>query len=466
MTAADSRIVTDGMGDIAVSSSAMYGAQTQRAIQNFNISDFLLPKSFIMALAQIKKAAAQTNADLKLLKPEVADAIGNAVDEILADEHADQFPVDVFQTGSGTSTNMNMNEVIAEICRHRTALELHPNDHVNLGQSSNDVIPTAIQVSSVLQLQTHLIPAFNRLIDIVEAKSRELHDVVKTGRTHLMDAVPLSFGQELSGWASQLRTGVGSLEAFIILMKGLPQGGTAVGTGINAHPEFAERFAVKLNNNLSVTSMLEFRPCDNFFRAISSQDSSVGLSGQLRMLATSLYKISTDLRWMNSGPHSGLSEIKLEELQPGSSIMPGKVNPVIPEAVSMACAQVVGNDATIAMAGMSSNFQLNTMLPVIAFNLLQSIELLANSAEHLGERCIKNFSVNIDGIAKALQQNSMLATALAPRIGYAAAAEIAKKAYQTNQSVLTIASEETNIPDQELRELLDPLKLANLTAIP
>lgn len=462
MTKVGTRIETDSMGDVEVPQGAMYGAQTQRALDNFNISDFCLPTSFIMALAQIKKAAAQTNADLKLLSSEAADAITRAADEILRGEHSDQFPVDVFQTGSGTSSNMNINEVIVGICREKYDFKLHPNDHVNLGQSSNDVIPTAIQISTLLQLQSQLIPSFNQLIEVVDAKAHELESVVKTGRTHLMDAMPLTFGQELSGWASQLRTGLDRLEEYMVSMTDLAQGGTAVGTGINTHELFAKHFATRLSDNLSDSVNLEFNPSDNFFRSISSQDLSVGLSGHLRVLATSLYKISTDLRWMNSGPLCGLAEIELEALQPGSSIMPGKVNPIIPEAVSMACAQVVGCDATISMAGMSGNFQLNTMLPVIAYNLLQSIELLGNSANHLGEHCIKNFAVNTDNIDAAVQRNPILATALAPTIGYAAAAEIAKQAYRTKRPVLQVAKEETDIDEQSLRELLDPLNLANL----
>lgn len=458
------RIETDSMGDVAVPLDAMYGAQTQRALNNFNISDFCLPTSFIMALAQIKKAAAQTNADLKLLSPEAANAITSAADEILQGNHPDQFPVDVFQTGSGTSSNMNMNEVIVGICREKYGLTLHPNDEVNLGQSSNDVIPTAIQVSSLLQLRNQLIPAFNQLIEVVDVKSDELKSVIKTGRTHLMDAMPLTFGQELSGWASQLRTGIYRLEEYMISMAALPQGGTAVGTGVNTHPLFASGFAAKLSANLSETLGVEFSPSDNFFRSISSQDLSVGLSGNLRVLATTLFKISSDLRWMNSGPLCGLAEIELEALQPGSSIMPGKVNPVVPEAVSMACAQVIGNDATISMAGMSGNFQLNTMLPVIAYNLLQSIELLTNSANHLGQHCIKNFTVNTDNIDAAVERNPILATALAPHIGYAAAAEIAKKTYRTKRPVLEVAKEETDIDEQVLRELLDPLNLANIAS--
>ncbi|MFT5136090.1 MAG: fumarate hydratase class II [Arenicella sp.] len=459
MTTSETRIETDSMGDVVVPQSAMYGAQTQRALNNFKISELCLPDIFIMALAQIKKAAAQTNADLNLLDAEFANAIRQAVDEILQHKHADQFPIDVFQTGSGTSSNMNMNEVIVGICRANLGLELHPNDHVNLGQSSNDVIPTAIQVSSLLQLQNQLIPAFNRLIKVVDAKSDELKSVIKIGRTHLMDAMPLTFGQELSGWASQLSSGVNRLEEFMISMTALAQGGTAVGTGVNTHPLFAKGFAAHLSANLANTLSLQFSPSDNFFRSISSQDISVGLSGHLRVLASSLYKISNDLRWLNSGPLSGLAEIELEALQPGSSIMPGKVNPVIPEAVSMACAQVVGNDATISMAGMSGNFQLNTMLPVIAYNLLQSIELLGNSANHLGQHCIKNFMVNTDNINTSVQRNPILATALTPQIGYAAAAAIAKKAYRTKQSVLQIAIEETDIDEKQLREILDPLNL-------
>jgi fumarate hydratase class II len=345
MTRPTKKIMTDTMGDVAVPSDALYGAQTQRALNNFNISDLRMPQSFIMALAHIKKAAAQTNTGLGLLSAEFGEAITQATDEILEGKHLDQFPIDVFQTGSGTSSNMNMNEVIAGICLERSAIEIHPNDHINLGQSSNDVIPTTTQVSCIIELHTHLIPKFEQLIEIIDARSSELNNVIKTGRTHLMDAMPLSFGQELSGWASQLRTGIKGLEGYTTSMSGLPQGGTAVGTGVNTHTLFAKQFSANLSSNLAGILDVKFTPSDNFFRSISSQDLSVGLSGQLRVLATSLYKISTDLRWMNSGPLAGLAEIELEALQPGSSIMPGKVNPVIPEAVSMACAQVVGNDA-------------------------------------------------------------------------------------------------------------------------
>ena len=458
----DMRTETDSLGDISVPKNAMYGAQTQRALNNFKLSNLCFQTSFIMAIVQIKKAAAQVNSNLNCLAPELAEGIVNAANDVLENVYSDQFPVDVFQTGSGTSTNMNVNEVIAGICRKRYGLDVHPNDHVNLGQSSNDVIPTAIQVSSALEITSHLLPPLNDLISIIDLKSDELKHVIKYGRTHLMDAVPISFGQELSGWSSQLHEDVTALEGSLQLLTNLAQGGTAVGTGVNTHPEFAKCFADQLSDNLASTTDLQFSPSDNFFRSISSQNLSVNVSGQLRVLAISLFKISTDLRWMNSGPLAGLSEIQLEALQPGSSIMPGKINPVIPEAVSMACAQVIGNDATISMAGMSGNFQLNTMLPVIAYNLLQSIELLGNAANHLGCLSIKSFKVDTQHIEKSLRSNPMLATALAPIIGYEAAVNIANKAYKTNQSVLEIAKHETDIEERRLIELLNPLNQINL----
>ena len=327
----DYRIETDGMGRVEVPIDALYAAQTQRALNNFAISDLRLPALFISAIAEIKKAAAQVNSALDLLPTEPCEAIVSAADEIIHGFHDEQFPLDVFQTGSGTSTNMNVNEVIAGLCRKRHGLELHPNDHVNMGQSSNDVIPTAIQLSTLLDLEHRLLPAFGQLIASIDDKAAELDHTVKTGRTHLMDAMPISFSQELSGWSSQLQFGMSHLDELLPSLMQLPQGGTAVGTGINTHPEFAKRFAQQLGSNLQPVNGFNLGVSTNFFKSISSQDLSVSLSGHLKVLATSLYKIATDLRWMNSGPLSGLAEINLAALQPGSSIMPGKVNPVIPE---------------------------------------------------------------------------------------------------------------------------------------
>ncbi|WP_113953374.1 lyase family protein [Arenicella xantha] len=451
------RIEQDSMGKVRVANSALYGAQTQRAIDNFNISDLKFSKSFIQSLALVKKTAATVNAELGLLDQPKADAIAQAADQILAGKHLTQFPLDIFQTGSGTSTNMNMNEVLTTICRRDFGVEVHPNDHVNLGQSSNDVIPTTIQVASLTDLTENLIPAFNQLIEAIDHRTNELMYVAKTGRTHLMDAMPLTFGQELSGWSSQIRSALINLEDFTLSLAALPQGGTAVGTGVNTDERFAECFA----NKISDFSGHEFSVSDNFFRGLSSQDLSVGLSGHLRVLAVSLNKIATDLRWMNSGPLAGIAEIELEALQPGSSIMPGKVNPVIPEAVSMACAQVIGNDATITVGAMSSNFQLNVMLPVIAYNLLQSIELLSNSATHLGELGIRRFSVNTGNVTETLASNPILATALNPIIGYEQAAKIAKLAYASNRPVIDVAVENTDLSRDELEKLLNPMHLTN-----
>ena len=450
------RVVSDSMGDIQVPQNALYGAQTQRALNNFKISNLTLPSAFIRSLAEIKKCAAHTNAQLGELNEDLARAIIDAADQVIAGKHVEQFAVDVFQTGSGTSSNMNINEVLAGICQSQHGLTVHPNDHVNMGQSSNDVIPTAIQLAAVTQLHTRLLPAFAQLSKTLDTKARESQDIIKTGRTHLMDAMPISLAQELLGWKAQVEAGTHQLLAYMPNLTALAQGGTAVGTGVNSHPQFAERFAQNMSAQMSGTLDITFSPSSNFFKSIGSQDLSVGLAGHLRVLATTLYKISTDLRWMNSGPLAGLGEIELQALQPGSSIMPGKVNPIIPEAVSMACAQVVGNDATISMAGMSGNFQLNTMLPVIAYNLLQSIDLLTNSAHELGTKCIANFTINHKNINATIERNPILATALAPKIGYEAAAKIAKIAYQTQQPILDVAIAETDLDAKELRRLLDP----------
>ena len=450
------RVVSDSMGDIQVPQNALYGAQTQRALNNFKISNLTLPSAFIRSLAEIKKCAAHTNAQLGELNEDLARAIIDAADQVIAGKHVEQFAVDVFQTGSGTSSNMNINEVLAGICQSQHGLTVHPNDHVNMGQSSNDVIPTAIQLAAVTQLHTRLLPAFAQLSKTLDTKARESQDIIKTGRTHLMDAMPISLAQELLGWKAQVEAGTDQLLAYMPNLTALAQGGTAVGTGVNSHPQFAERFAQNMSAQMSGTLDITFSPSSNFFKSIGSQDLSVGLAGHLRVLATTLYKISTDLRWMNSGPLAGLGEIELQALQPGSSIMPGKVNPIIPEAVSMACAQVVGNDATISMAGMSGNFQLNTMLPVIAYNLLQSIDLLTNSAHELGTKCIANFTINHKNINATIERNPILATALAPKIGYEAAAKIAKIAYQTQQPILDVAIAETDLDAKELRRLLDP----------
>lgn len=448
------RTEKDSMGEVQVPATAFYGAQTQRAVNNFTISGLELPSSFIHAVALIKKTAAQVNSELGLLDDAIAKAIIDASNSIIANQYADQFPIDVFQTGSGTSTNMNVNEVIAHLASEQGQL-VNPNDHVNMSQSSNDVIPTAIHVSAVLQLEEALLPALEHLHTTLLGKAAQVQVFVKTGRTHLMDAMPVTLGQELEAWASQIELNYDRMKVLMPQLLSLAQGGTAVGTGINAHPDFSAAFAAQL----AVNTGYRFTPGENLFALISSQDTAVALSGQLKTLAVSLMKIANDLRWMNSGPLAGLGEISLEALQPGSSIMPGKVNPVIPEAVAMVAAQVVGNDASITLAGQSGNFQLNVMLPVIAYNLLQSIELLSNASVLLADKAIATFTVNEDNLTKALARNPILVTALNPVIGYNKAAAIAKKAYKEARDIIDVAAEETNIPREELSKLLNPEKL-------
>jgi len=455
MTENPYRTEHDTMGEVQVPASALYGAQTQRAIDNFHISGIPLPNEFIRALAQIKKAAAQTNAELGLLDTPIATAIASACDEIIAGQYQDQFPLEIFQTGSGTSTNMNVNEVVARRAHQLSSLAVHPNDHVNMSQSSNDSIPTAIHVSAAIKIEEQLFPAIEHLHTTLLGKAEQLDGVVKTGRTHLMDAMPITLGQEVRGWASQIEHNYVRIHKNLPQLLALAQGGTAVGTGINAHPQFATAFA----NQLSHNTQLDFVPASDFFAALSSQDTVIAMSGQLRTLAVSLMKISNDLRWMNSGPLAGLGEISLPALQPGSSIMPGKVNPVIPEAVAMACAQVMGLDATIAIAGQSGNFQLNVMLPLIAYNLLQAIGLLANSCQLLADKAIAGFTVNQANLDRALARNPILVTALNSVIGYEKAAAIAKKAYQENRDILDVAHAETGMSHDELAQLLDPGKL-------
>ncbi|MEE2023079.1 MULTISPECIES: class II fumarate hydratase [Alkalimonas] len=449
------RTERDSMGELQVPADALYQAQTQRAVQNFQLSGLTLPVRFIQALLHIKAAAAGANQQLGLLAATKADAIITAAKSQLQQTDLKHYPVDVFQTGSGTSSNMNVNEVLATLASQQLGEPVSPNDEVNLGQSSNDVIPTAIQLSAVLTLEQALLPKLAHLLTIVQQKERSIGHLVKTGRTHLMDAMPVTFGQVLSGWQSQLLHNREQLQHLLHSLRQLPQGGTAVGTGINAHPDFASRFCQQLSNELGYP----FSPANNFFFGISSQDLSVTLSGQLKTLAVSLLKISNDLRWMNSGPLAGLAEIELPALQPGSSIMPGKVNPVVPEAVAMLCAQVIGNDSTITVAGQSGNFELNVMLPVIAYNLLQSIELLANGCQALADQAIAGFTVNEAHIQQALHRNPILITALNPVIGYMKAADIAKKAYQQQRPVLDVALEETDLTEKELKALLDPAKL-------
>ncbi len=452
---AEFRVERDSMGELQVPAEALWGAQTQRAVNNFPISGMRMPPAFIRALALVKWAAARTNRGLGLLPAPIADAIEKSALAVAKGAHADQFPVDVFQTGSGTSSNMNANEVIARLASQTLGSPVHPNDHVNMSQSSNDSVPSAIHIAAAIELKEQLLPAIAHLTATIEAKARELAGVVKTGRTHLMDAMPVRLDQELGGWAAQLRADTRRLESVLPRLTGLAQGGTAVGTGINAHPQFGAKFAEALAAQTGVA----FHPADDYFEALSCQDTAVELSGQLKTTAVSIMKIANDLRWMNSGPLAGLAEIALPGLQPGSSIMPGKVNPVIPEAAAMVAAHVIGNDAAITVGGQSGNFQLNVMLPVIALNLLQSIELLANVSRALADAAIKGFTVNKARLDEALERNPILVTALNPVIGYEKGAAVAKQAYKEGRAIRDVAAEQTELSPAQLRDLLDPLEL-------
>src|SRR5271169_928371 len=455
MTMKYSRVERDSMGALDVPADALWGAQTQRAIHNFPPSGLRMPRAFIRALGLIKCAAAGANAQLGDLAPDLAAAIQAAALEVAQGKFDDQFPVDVFQTGSGTSSNMNANEVIATLAGRRLGRPVHPNDHVNMGQSSNDVVPTAIHVAAALLLHENLLQALGALSAVLERRAREFGGVVKTGRTHLMDAMPITLAQELGGWRAQIDRDCARLSSTMPRLLALAQGGTAVGTGINARPQFAALFA----RQLAAETQLEFRPSDNYFEALSCQDTAVELSGQLKVVGVSLMKISNDLRWMNSGPLAGLGEIALPALQPGSSIMPGKVNPVVPESVAMMAAQVMGNDVTVTVAGQSGNFQLNVMLPVIAYNVLQSVDLMSIASRNLADHALSGFTVNRERLNEALARNPILVTALNPLIGYEKGAAIAKKAYAEGRPILDVAAEITGLSLDELRALLDPRAL-------
>ena len=443
------------MGDIEVPAGALWGAQTERARRNFSgIGGGPLPRDFISAVALIKAAAASANARLGLLPADVARAIQDAVSEILTGRHQDQFPVDVYQTGSGTSTNMNANEVIAHLASKSRGLQVHPNDHVNMCQSSNDVIPSAIHLSALIEAR-ELHAALENLRGVLRQKEQDWSAIYKTGRTHLMDAMPMTLGQEASGWRAQIDNAIDRLKASEPRLCALAQGGTAIGTGINAHEKFAATFIEELRASTGLPLTL----APNYFAAMGSQDAVVEFSGQLRTLAVALMKIANDLRWMNSGPLAGLAELTLPALQPGSSIMPGKVNPVIPEAVTMVAAQVMGLDAAIAIAGQSGNFQLNVMLPLIANNLLESIRLLTNAAAALASQCIAGIEPNVARLNQALARNPILVTALNPVIGYERAAAIAKRAYAEGRPVFDVALEMSGLGADALRLLLDPASL-------
>ena len=457
------RIEKDSLGEVKVPSKALWGAQTQRAVNNFPISgikmDFPFTKSFVSSLGLIKDAAAKANLKLKLISSKKSKAISRAAKEIWQEKHHHEFPIDVFQTGSGTSSNMNANEVIANLATKFAKIKISPNDDVNMCQSSNDVIPTAIKISAHMDLTKKLYPALDNLINDIQKKADSIRGTIKTGRTHLMDAMPIDFAEELLAWSGQLESSKDMLEVLEKKLLELPQGGTAVGSGINAHKKFSQYFAKEMTSLLGKKH--KFVASKNFYHELSSQDCSVQLSGELKNLALILMKISNDLRWMNSGPLNGLSEIELKALQPGSSIMPGKVNPVVPEAVAMASADVIGNDVTISIAAQSGNFQLNVMLPVIAYNLLKSINLLSGAMNALSKNTIKTFKVNHKNLEESLSKNPILVTALNPLIGYEKAAFIAKKAYKENRPIIDVAAEETNLTKAKLEKLLNPSKLSS-----
>ncbi len=444
------RTERDSMGEVQVPKTALYGAQTQRAVDNFPISGLHFSRAFIRALALVKAAGAQANQDLELLESEKAEAIVKAAQQVAQGAFDEQFPIDIFQTGSGTSTNMNANEVIATLAS-TDDLKIHPNDDVNRGQSSNDVIPAAIHVAAACEIHDELLPALKYLQQGLEARVEENKDVVKTGRTHLMDAMPITLGQEIGGWAFSVQCAIERIESSLPRLQELATGGTAVGSGINAHPEMGARLAQKISDLTGV----EFQETRNHFTAQATMEAAVEMSGQLKTLASSLFKIANDLRWMNSGPQAGLGEITLPSLQPGSSIMPGKINPVIPEATMMACAQVMGNDVTINFSNASGNFQLNVMLPVIALNLLQSIQLMTNVSRLLIDKAIRDFGVRADVMQELVDKNPIMVTVLNPLIGYDRAAAIAKKAYAQNRRLKDVALEDTDLSAEELDTLLN-----------
>jgi len=451
------RIEKDSLGEVTVPDGALYAAQTQRAVDNFPISGIPMPRQFIKSLGLIKASCAEANLQLALLNNEVAKAIIDAANMVAEGKFDKHFPVDIFQTGSGTSSNMNSNEVISSVAKVHFNKDVHPNDHVNMGQSSNDIIPTAIHVSAAISMHEILMPGLEKLQASLDKKRLAYKNVTKTGRTHLMDAMPITFGQEFSGWHAQITSCIETINASFNKILKLTIGGTAVGTGVNTHPKFSKKTIASLASK----SGLKFVSSENFFRSMSSQDDIVELSGSLKMLAVSLMKIANDLRWMNSGPLAGIGEIELPAIQPGSSIMPGKVNPVIPEAVAQVAAQIIGNDATITVAGQSGNFQLNVMLPIIAYNILQSIEIAGNACNVLAEKAIDGFKINEHNISEKIAKNPILVTALNNIIGYELGAKIAKKAYTEKRAILDVAAEMTELSREELKSILNPHKLTD-----
>jgi fumarate hydratase, class II len=461
VTVEEYRVESDTMGEVKVPNSAYYGAQTQRAVENFPISGIRLPREFIRAMALIKLAAAKANMQLGLLDPKKGEAIVSAAKEIMEGSLYEQFVVDVFQTGSGTSTNMNTNEVIAN-----RAIELlggkrgdkkviHPNDHVNMCQSTNDVFPAAIHVSAAEEIGRKLIPSLQSLLKALERKTVEFDDVVKAGRTHLQDAVPVTLGQEFSAYASMIRHGIRRAEMARDTLLELPLGGTATGTGLNAHPKYSE-LAI---NEINRLSGFHFKKAENIFESMQGKDACVEASGLLKTIAASLMKIANDLRLLNSGPRSGLGEIDMPATEPGSSIMPGKVNPVIPEAVNLIAAQVIGNDAAIAMCGSLGQLELNIMMPVIAYDLLQSIEILANGSRVLSEKCVSGITADKERCYSYADRSLMIVTSITPHIGYDNAAKVAKKAMAENKSIREVILEEKILPKEKLDQVLDLKKM-------
>ena len=450
----------DSMGEVEVPRDALFGAQTRRALDNFPISDLRKPRRFIEALGAIKLEAANVNHELGLLDEEIKDAIVQAAEEVIEGQLDSAFVLDVFQTGSGTSTNMNANEVISNRAIQIMGGEVgskepvHPNDHVNKGQSSNDVIPTAIHLSALISIKEDLIPGLEKLQKALEDKAREFDDVVKVGRTHLQDATPIRLGQEFKGYAGQIERGIKRVEKATDDLSEVALGGTAVGTGVNTHPEFAQKVCERLSERFGV----EVKETENHFQAQSAMDGTVFTSGALKTVAVSLMKIANDIRWLGAGPRANLAEIELPEVQPGSSIMPGKVNPVISESTMMVATQVIGNDTSITLAGQSGNFELNTMLPLIAYNLLQSIEILGNAAANFAEQCVVGIQAS-ERASELVEKSLMLATALAPEVGYDKAAEISKEAYKSDRTIRDVAREQTDLSEEELDEILDARKM-------
>jgi fumarate hydratase class II len=457
---ASTRIERDTMGELAVPAAAYYGVQTARAIENFPISSLRMPRAVIRAMGMIKRAAATVNHSLGLLDKKPAEAIRQAAVEVVDGKLDAEFPVDIFQTGSGTSTNMNTNEVISNRATEllggvRGSKLVHPNDHVNLGQSSNDVIPTAIHIAASEMMQQQLLPALTRLHKALKKKAKEFDAIVKIGRTHLQDATPVRLGQEFGGYARQIELAIQRVKQAQEVLSEVALGGTAVGTGLNCHPQFSRKVMAIISKETGCS----FREAKNHFEAQSAQDSLVEASGQLRVLAVSLMKIANDIRWLGSGPRCGLGEINLPETQPGSSIMPGKVNPVIAESVTMVCAQVIGNDVTVTVGGQAANFELIVMMPVMAYNLLQSIELLATASDNFAAKCIEGIKANEERCKSLIEESLAMCTALAPEIGYEAAAKLAKDAYKSGKTVRQLAKEQKVLSDRRLADLLDPWRM-------